>query len=719
MTFERYFRISSYSLIASGFAAIAATRSIGILPISLFAGVYIISLCVNPAELRKRIPSWILNSLALAYMIFFIFDFRLISHALITAAIHMLFFVSALKLLTLSRDRDYIQLYLISFAQVLAASTLTVNIIFAVCLMVFLFCGISTLILFEMRRSNATMRNAARVRPFVVRGELNGNKMELFAPFPAGLFSVTTIGIALLVLILAVPLFFLFPRISRGFSMQPSGHTQFVSGFSDHVELGQIGSIKQSDAVVMRIKTGVPPAEMPPDLKWRGIAFDYFDGRSWTRTDLGKSAIPIQGHYYKLEESTQGTRWLNQTFFIEALPTGVVFAARKVLAVSRDVGSLWKDSAESLYTEPHRFRKLRYSAISDPIRPNRAVISDFLPIPPEIRSLYLQIPTEDPRIAELAKRVVGKAPDRFAKAEAIEAYLRTHYGYSLVLRGSPNSRDPLAMFLFEIRSGHCEYFASSMVIMLRQVGIPARLVNGFRAGEYNSIGNNWIVRQYDAHSWVEAFLPPYGWIEFDPTPTDEQGARNPFSRFIFNLTDAIDLWWWEGIVNYDSSKQYGILSAIYTSLEGAQDSGKELLKRIYGAGRSGVSRIFSPHALTAIRKYLIFLLLLIPVASILLIRRWRWQGAGWLRRTLHPGNSVVAAASFYTEALSLLSDRGYKPDRGQTPLEFAQSLGNHTSRLPFLALTRMYNSIRFGFPGTPLDYAEAQTQLRLLRNSLK
>src|SRR5262249_33648067 len=143
----------------------------------------------------------------------------------------------------------------------------------------------------------------------------------------------------------------------------------------------------------------------------------------------------------------------------------------------------------------------------------------------------------------------------FGKAQAVERFLKTNYGYSLQLKGAPHSADPLAMFLFDVREGHCEYFASAMVIMLRELEIPARLVNGFRAGEYNRFGDAFIVRQYDAHSWVEAYFPPYGWIEFDPTPPDPAQPGRGWLRVVSHLLDAADLWWLEEIVNYTSWSQ--------------------------------------------------------------------------------------------------------------------------------------------------------------------
>ena len=718
MTFAQYFKASSYCLIGSGFAAVAATGAVDLISIILFSIVFICSWFVDTARLRQIIPTWVLNCLALAYVFFFAVDHRLLRHSFVVNILHLLFFAAAVKLLTRSKDRDYLQLYLISFAELLAASTLTVNIAFILCFLVFLVSGIGTLVLFEMRRSNARMQDEAKVQPFVVPRALRGTGLELFSPFPAGLLSAMVIGMTLLILVGAIPLFFLLPRVTLGLYRQPSGNTQFISGFSDRVELGQIGLIKQSDAVVMRVKTDKSPSELPPDLKWRGLAFDNYDGRSWRRSDQGRRGVLTEGQFYKLENSVQGTHLIRQTFFIEALSTDVVFATHKVLAVSRDVGFLQRDSAESLYTVQHLRKKLRYVAFSDPIRPDPANIYDQAPISPEILNTYLQVPSEDPRVADLAKRVTKTVKGRYAKAQALEQYLRSNYSYSLVLRGTPNSKDPLAMFLFDVRQGHCEYFASAMTVMLRQIGIPARLVNGFRAGEYNSIGNNWTVRQYNAHSWVEAYFPPYGWVEFDPTPPDPQHPRTAFMRMISDMTEAIDLWWWEGVVNYDSSKQYRVIAALYTGMDNFQHNVKDLLAFVYEQGRIGAGLVHFHSLAPAIGRRWALWTPWFAVAVLLLIKPVRRRIIGMTKRSLYRNNSRVVATSFYGEALNLLRAYGLKRNREQTPMEFARSLGSHPAGTSFLALTRIYNAVRFGPPDTRFPHKEAQAMLHLLRQSL-
>jgi transglutaminase-like putative cysteine protease len=469
----------------------------------------------------------------------------------------------------------------------------------------------------------------------------------------------------------------------------------------------------------MRVKTDDPPEKLPPDLKWRGLAFDYFDGKAWKRSNPARHPIPTQGRFYKLENSAQDSDLMRQTFFVEALSTDVVFAASRTLAVSRDIGILEQDTANNLYTSLHAQNKTRYFAISDPIRPNPANITDWRIVPPEITATYLQLPQLDPRINDLAKSASQNATNQYAKARTLEKYLRTHYTYSLTLRGDPNHKDPLAMFLFEVRAGHCEYFASAMTIMLRQIGIPARMVNGFSAGEYNRIGNNWTVRKYHAHSWVEAYFPPYGWIEFDPTPTSPASPRSSSAQFFSNITDAIGLWWWEGVVNYDSSQQYHIVNGLLSGLEKIQNNASALIDFIKQQGRNAVAALHAPIEIPEPNKKLFLWMPLFVILTSLLIRPIRRRLFHRVMHFKHRKNSRAAAISFYAEALDLLEVYGLHRHKDQTPLEFAQSLSPHPAASFFLSLTHIYNAARFGEMDESFTPSETQTLLSSLRKSLK
>src|SRR2546425_9558039 len=131
------------------------------------------------------------------------------------------------------------------------------------------------------------------------------------------------------------------------------------------------------------------------------------------------------------------------------------------------------------------------------------------------------------RIHRLALDVTAGAVTPYDKAKAIEAYLRGNYVYTLTPPRTPDGVDPLAYFLFDSKRGYCQFFASAMGDMLRSLGIPTRLVNGFGPGNYDTTTQAWIVRGEDAHTWVEVYFSTYGWIAFEPTP---DGVYSPVQR---------------------------------------------------------------------------------------------------------------------------------------------------------------------------------------------
>jgi transglutaminase-like putative cysteine protease len=717
MTFERNFKISSYFMIGAGFTAAAATGMIYWLPVALFAAAFISGWFIDTARLRKQTPKWFLNCVSILCFLFFIADFMLLSRSFMVSVIHLILFTSIVKLLTLSKNRDYFFLYLTSFTLLLAASSMKVHLIFGICFLIFLFFGIHTFILFEMRLSHGAIQKRIRIHPFVAPKSRNESGPELFSPFPTRLLSIISFGVTLLILAVALPLFLLLPRSSSGYNRQPSGETQFVSGFSDSVELGRTGTVKQSDAVVMRVRVSKPPSLLPVDLKWRGLAFDYYNGRAWKRSDPVRRPVPVQGRYFKLEDSARGTDWLHQSFFIESLSTNVVFAARKALAVSRDAGSLTRDSAENLYVNSPEQTKRRYDVISDQSLPNPEFIYGTGSIPAGILKTCLQVPPLDGRIEELTKQVTAQAGNNYEKVKALEQYLHERYAYSLELKGTPGSKDPLSVFLFETRQGHCEYFASALAIMLRYAGIPSRLVNGFRIGEYNRIGDSWIVRQYHAHSWVEAYLPPYGWTEFDPTPVQRQYSRPEFAQFWIDMANTIDLWWWERVVNYDYSRQYNVIAFIYSTSAKIRDSIRDLAARAFEKSSQGFLWMFSTKETQGSAKVWVGAIILFIIMAFL-IRPLRKQILKRMRPVLYRNRPRLYAETFYTEALEILSKYGIARDPDQTPMEFAKGLSNHPAGTSLFALTRLYNRVRFGPPDEAPGRTEADNLLRSLRRSL-
>ena len=137
--------------------------------------------------------------------------------------------------------------------------------------------------------------------------------------------------------------------------------------------------------------------------------------------------------------------------------------------------------------------------------------------PPQIVGRYLRVPETTPgRVLALARDLTRAAPKPYDRALAIESYLRT-FPYTLEVDPPPPGRDVVDYFLFTARQGYCDYYATSMAVLARAVGLPARLVIGYASGEYSAPTAEYIVRQKDAHSWVEIYFPEVGWVEFEPT----------------------------------------------------------------------------------------------------------------------------------------------------------------------------------------------------------
>ena len=312
---------------------------------------------------------------------------------------------------------------------------------------------------------------------------------------------------------------------------------------------------------------------------------------------------------------------------------------------------------------------------------------------PATEDRYLQLPTQlDPRIPELAHDITGAETNPYLRALAIERYLSTHYQYTLQLPSQPPA-DPIAYFLFTRRRGHCEYFASSMAMLLRTLGIPSRIITGFRGAQFNQLNSNYIVRASDAHSWVEAYIPGAGWITFDPTPAGDAAATTLWTRYQLYL-DAAHEFWREWIVNYDAGHQQALsLAAVRQTRSRVYDARRwwalhynrmlEMARRIHHSASSNPRRLL--HAGVILIAF--GLLLAIPYAILQLRARLR---AGSPR--LSPRS---AASLLYLGMVRFLARRGYSRAPAQTPAEFAASIDDPALREAVLRFTDAYQHARF------------------------
>jgi transglutaminase-like putative cysteine protease len=379
---------------------------------------------------------------------------------------------------------------------------------------------------------------------------------------------------------------------------------------------------------------------------------------------------------------------------MEPIGTNVFFLAPWARRVNGPYRTLQIDAGGAVSDMDTQRSVSIYEADSDISRPSPKQLRDAGDSLPPFASLYLKFPQLDPRIPELAAQITASSSNNYDKAAALDKYLQSHYGYTLKLPDSPVA-DPLANFLFERKQGHCEYFASSMAVMLRTLRIPSRVVNGFRSDEFNDITGNYVVRAKNAHSWVEAYFPGYGWITFDPTPGGGVESPQGWGRAMLYL-DAAASFWREWVVSYDSSHQsilgQSVVSGTRGSWERARMWARVRYARLMGLARRsqrGVER--SPGRWLGSGIATVLLLLALANAP----RIARFVRLRWLQ--IHPERSPDQAAIMWYERMSrYLARRGVRKTRNQTAQEFVRVIENGRLRSQVARFTDAYESARFG-----------------------
>jgi transglutaminase-like putative cysteine protease len=522
---KRYFQVSCHALIGSAFLALALTGRLDLLSLTFFSLAFTVSIYRTLRDLPALLSAQGAFYLSFFYIVFFLADAFVLSRSLINSTIHLVLFLEATKLHQEKTDRDYFYLIVLAFLKILAASSLTVDISFAATLALFLVALVSTLMSFDMYR--AEREHAPKA-----------------VPAASSLGGISLWATAWIIAIGAV-FFFVIPRAGTGYFTRAAINPLLLSGFEENVRLGQVGQVKLGTAVVMHAQrlAGTPFAS----LKWRGAALDTFDGTQWHKSDRSRRWIRGAGDAYPIQQTPVQGELVRYEILLEPIEPAVLPGPHQVRGIAgRLAPGIEIDDNDSIYATGVS-RRIQYQVASE-IGRGGAAISE------EKRPAYLQLPEDlEPRVRQLALEITAGAATDLEKATRVEAYLKRNYQYTLTLSWNPGPQ-PLTTFLLSARAGHCEYFASSMAILLRAAEVPTRLVNGFLMGEYNPVSDAYVVRQSDAHSWVEAYIEGTGWMEFDPTPAAEESEGGLFAH-AGNYIDAAALFWNSYLLTFDAENQ--------------------------------------------------------------------------------------------------------------------------------------------------------------------
>ncbi len=729
---QRYFEISLFLLVATGILSILSTGKLDFFT----AAVASLALLLKGVrlyrgrgpELSARVATWCV----LGYFLFFPLDLWVLSrttadaapnpqlYAALLSAVHLLIFAALIRLYSARTNRDYIFLAVLAAAAMLASAILTVETSFLISLAFFLLLSVSTFVALEMRRSAV-----GAVSPIIDPRSPSASRLNRALGLTSALVAVS-------VLLVGVAIFFVIPRFTTGYLSALNLQPNLMTGFSDNVTLGEIGQIKQNTAVVMRVRVDGDPARVA-DMHWRGIVLTNFDGKRWFTPSQDENVIvsDSDGEYAlaPVSQPSPDSYPLHYTVLMEPMATDAIFLAPRAESVSGHFGEevrrpdgsirhgyLLLDRTGSLFNSVHNTIKIRYEGRSlIPVVSVADLRKVSVQYPDAVRRGYLQLPPLDPRTQRLAQQITAGAKTEYDKAVAIRQYLISHYTYTLDLSG-PRTQDPLANFLFVRRSGHCEYFASAMTVMLRVIGIPARYATGFLPGEFNDIGGDYIIRESDAHTWVEVFFPGYGWITFDPTPPGDEKKTGMFARLGL-YWDWFQFAWGEWFINYDFSHQLALGENLQKSSRSWGDRAREIYRRKEETAMHRLQLLdrkieASGYSLPALLVFLIVLLFALRGRTMI-----RFAVARWSLRARRGGNLTANLAALeYSEMLRLLEKRGWKKSPSQTPLEFAAAIPSPELLVPVAQLTNLYQSARFGNHPAPIEQMSAI--LRSLRASL-
>ena len=727
MTLDRAFQIASRLLASAGLSALILSDELGF-PFG-FAGSLALILSMIMAVRGSRLNfgrlTW--TFLNLTTIVFFILDLLFVSQDLLIASTHFIVFLMINKLFNLRTPQDHFQLYLISFLQLLAASTFTIEITFFVSFVLYLLAATWALLLLHLVIEQNQISTTSGSQPAAAR-----------SPGLTWPFFFSTNSVALGGLGFTLILFILLPRIGLGYFHHARSNLIRLSGFSEQVNLGEIGTVKLDSTVVMRIQ---PDRPLPSreGIYWRGMVFDHYDGRSW-RNSLGSGVLLSKargGGGFTVPVSGYPGRTIYQEIILEPLDTKVLFGASFPIHVNGRFANVKVNSMGALSLTNVPATRIDYTVSSRiPMLTRQDANSRLMSYSPMIRKTYLQLPEGSDRIRGLAEDILrgaGHPETVLQKILAIENYLEANYRYTLDVQSAP-SGNPIEDFLFSQKAGFCEHYATSMILLLRSIGIPARLVTGFLPGEWNEFGKYYTVRQRNAHAWVEVWFARSGWYPFDPTPSDPNAGAPSFLGLFARSIDVLQWQWNRYVIYYSLGDQIGLARGVKSDTIKLRDWIAAQIIAMLNWAKWVLASILS-HPMVAVLAGVV-----VSGMVFAILRRHRWR-LGWFRIGRWPlwkgsrGFKKVHRVKFYFLMLELFQANGQAKRANLTPREFVTQLpetlgpamtgsavtggSGRDSSVRSLSpkaiasqLTDLYYCVRFG--GIPLSASEDQHAAGLL-----
>jgi hypothetical protein len=726
----RQFKLALYILLALGFSGFALAAETPMLWVLSVGAVALNAWLIKTGRFTP-IPHWLANAVTFTALITLAAPLRADASRAVLVIGEFLVALQVVKLYEQRGNRDFAQLLVLSLLLMVAASINTASLIFGLMLIGYLFLSLYCSLLFHLKVETDFAKAAIGLQ----ENPANLARLRQDQRFLSRSMRRLTYAVSAVAIFMAVTVFLLFPRGTGAGMLGPLQFkpSETLSGFSDTVSFQRIAQISQNNTEVAWVKVwkdGMLQRGNEP-LLLRGLTLDYYTGdnadlgpaRTWRRSgDSGAHDAELNHDFQIAPESP---RWKQQ---ITLDPTGAqaLFAMPGLCRlddVNTDSRPRYSPKDQSLQCTEAVTQRLRYTVESDGIisaaAPAPPVDPDDLtppgPIPPLVSNIDKAI--EDfarrPEVSGIdASGPLAARRSRSAKVDPLDAaiasniceYLRKNFTYTLDLTDARRigDRDPLVAFLYDFRRGHCEYFAGAMTLMCQSLGMQARIVVGFKCDEFNNLLDQYVVRQNQAHAWVEVLDSTGQWKTYDPTSgrgDDAVKASTGMWRRAMQFFQFIEFKWAESVVAYDKQARANLISNVDRSLTATANHGSTASAHLMEWLGQHIDA-FASRLTTLLLAGLIGALFV--AIGVFLFERWkltrRARRIGLLDLPASDQLRLVRQLEFYDDLLLLLERHRIVRPPHLTPLEFSRSIDflPHEVFDAINRLTLIFYTVRYG-----------------------
>ncbi len=633
---------------------------------------------------------------------------------------HWLVYLQLIKYLLPKTVEDDWFLFLLGLTQVLIGSVINSGDMVGLWLFFWAMLAVWVLGQFFLQRESRRFQSEKGALP--PAGPAAGDPYHGLFDFP---YVGTTLRGLLLTLLLGGLVFLLLPR-QGGVTRARTANTmaKHLTGFDDEVKLGQLGEILENDSVVMTVEfsdENRAPMQVTGEPLFRGVTLIQYDKGRWRR-QLRHPLQTIVSLPYFINNDTVKRPVIRQNIKLEPNDSMTLFAIRPILELAAPTRlSPYLNPVDGTIIRPESRGGYDYEVLSD-ATPDATQEGEDQVIPERLQTLLEMPPSLKARFRKIALEQVTDLTDKgtealTARARAMEHYLRDsgEFGYTLQMNITDSRLDPVEDFLVNRKKGHCEYFASALALLLRSIDIPARMVNGFKGGDWNNLTQSMYVRQKHAHSWVEAYVGldrkdrPL-WITLDATPVmdrDESVAQvGGVSSSFRPITDLIRYVWVFYILGYDSSRQNRLL---YTPIKMTIRNVRLGYAMLWTWTKKAFALLFNFQSLGAFISFKGFLVSFIVLSLLVLIVKLAVSVgkrlAMWLRGPADDASGLTAGILFYRRLAQLLARYDLERTPAETQNEFAlraaRFLTGQPAQIQAVAdvpqkIVEAFYSVRFG-----------------------